>query len=77
MIIDLQSLEDVRYQFVALGRAVSGLSKDIKGSVQDVQDSLSKLQRSLDKSVDAKAVHEISEASADISKVTGEYFQAF
>jgi hypothetical protein len=77
MIIDIQSLEDVRFQFVELGRAVSDLSKDIKGSVQDVQDSLSKLQRSLDKSIDSKAVNEISEASADISKITGEYSQAF
>jgi hypothetical protein len=77
MIIDIQSLEDVRFQFVELGRAVSDLSKDIKGSVQNVQDSLSKLQRSLDKSIDSKAVNEISEASADISKITGEYSQAF
>ena len=73
MLIDPQTLENVRFQFVELGRAISTMSSDIKHSVDTVQSSLTKLQSSLQSAVDPEAFEDMTKAVNEISDVSADY----
>lgn len=77
MLIDLQTLEEVRSKFMKLGVTVTDLSKNIRGSVEEVQRSLAGIQRQLETAINPEAIQSVETATKEIARVSGEYAQYF